>query len=107
MDAFLEFLLVRQADVFSVGGAAKRSPHIGENEIFVEDREVMSVSGMSASKRLLLWAAMFPVYNQKLPSSSAKNAVIVLTEEVFRKPSPGQTLKNRSRDRLTKLKSAC
>ena len=105
IDALLEYLLVRSTDIFVEEGATKPScsPCIQGDKMYVEGTEVATVAkDTPASTRLLLWAAMFPVFNQKMPTSSAQNALVVITEEVFGKPA-GRALKNRSADRLRKL----
>ncbi|XP_043212055.1 uncharacterized protein LOC122376314 isoform X2 [Amphibalanus amphitrite] len=106
IDALLEYLLVRSTDIFLEEGAAKsscKSPCIQGGVLYVEGTEVATVTEETpTSTRLLLWAAMFPVFHQKIPTSSAQNALVAITEEVFGKPA-GRALKNRSADRLRKL----
>ena len=99
----MEYLLVKQGDVFCE--ADSRHPVIRGGGVWAEGQEVVKTAvDTSSSDMLLLWAAMFPMYNQKIPTTSAQNAVIVLTGEVFQKPCPA--LRNRSYDRLEKLKAA-
>ena len=108
VDAFLEYILVERSHIFQEGdaGADTRAPTIREDGVWVEGVRVIEESGDStpASERLLMWAAMFPIFSQKIPGTSAQNAVIVITEEIFKKKA-GKSLRNRAVDRLGKILS--
>ena len=104
IEAMMEYLLVNYSDLIIDDFRTPRSPFIRDGSVWVERVKVFAFEeGTPLSVVLLTWAAVFPIFNQRVPDSSAQNVLIALTEEVFQKPS--KPMKNRCADRLHALKA--
>ena len=105
VDALLEYILTNPEEVF--GGQSGYAPRVKETEdgtfnLIVEDQKVVENMGVPKDELLLLWAASFPVFNQKAPAKTAKNALAFLSSEVLEKGGP--VMGNRVHGRVVKLK---
>ena len=104
-DTFLNHpVLTNPEEVF--GGQSGYAPRVEETEdgtfnLIVEDQKVVENMGVPKDE-LLLWAASFPVFNQKAPAKTAKNALAFLSSEVLEKGGP--VMGNRVHGRVVKLK---
>ncbi|KAF0288806.1 hypothetical protein FJT64_019945 [Amphibalanus amphitrite] len=109
VESLLYYLDANPEDIFEGSGSA---PHYQVNDdgsigLFVEGVCLTrSVDRSSKADLLLLWAAIFPVFNQKCPVSKAKNALIFITVNIFEKGG-NQTLSNRVLGRVQRLKQLC
>ena len=108
VDSLWEYLDVNPEEIFEAQGSA---PHYevdetGASSLFVEGVCVAPALELGKADLLLLWAATFPVLNQKCPKSKAKNALIFITQSVFDKAG-STTMCNRVLGRVQKLKQLC
>ena len=76
----------------------------GQLTLIVEGQRVAENLVMSREDALLLWAACFPVFNQKAPTKTSKNALAFVTEHVFGNCKGSFVIGNRAMQRIGKLK---
>ncbi|KAF0287362.1 hypothetical protein FJT64_014209 [Amphibalanus amphitrite] len=108
VDSLLEYLLVDPEEIFGSAGS-QTMPHFEESPngsltLVVEGQRVVEDVEMTRSDALLLWAASFPVYNQKPPTKTAKNALAFLSEQVFEKARGSVVVGNRALKRIQQIK---
>ena len=72
--------------------------------LLVEGHCVVPSMDLLKNDLLLLWAVVYPVFNQKCPRTSAKNALVFVTEHVLEKKGGNCVLGNRVLGRIHKLK---
>ena len=108
VDSLLEYLSVNPEEVF--GEESKNSPHYEENgdgtdgvNLVIEGQRVVTSLKLPKADLLLLWAASYPVFNQKCPKKSSKNVLVFITEHVFEKRGGSCVLGNRVLARIQKI----
>lgn len=100
-------MLVNTEEIF--GNQNQTGPHYeedaeGQLTLIVEGQRVAEGRVTTRADALLLWAACFPVFNQKAPTRTAKHALAFVTDNVFGKGKGSLVVGNRALQRIVKLK---
>ena len=107
VESLLEYMGSNSEDIFD--SESRESVHYvdadgaGEAALIVEQQCVVEKLQLSKADMLLLWAAAYPVFNQRVPKKTSKIALSFLTEHILGRKGAGP-IPNRALNRIERLK---